>query len=378
MKTIRSLKPAYPGPVKIAIVGDAPNDEESDLGIPFVGKTGNEFMSILKEAEIERGRCFLSHVFLQQPPGRDIESLCMNKTQVSLAWSEMPMDERKALAEMWGEPKFALDKKYPFPALKQGKYFHPGTLPHVTRLKAELEEIKPNIVIAAGAAACWALLGAGGVKKVRGTTIGAHLIPGLKVMPTYGPATVMKQWDLRAIVLADLKKAKKESEFPEIIRPSREVWIDPTLEDIWKFHDLYMRNASVIACDIETEKGQISCIGFAPDEKHAITIPFLDYRKENRSYWDSPEDEVAAWKYVQLILAGHWIKLFQNGLYDIQYLWKVAKLRLANVTEDTMLLHHSLQPELEKGLAFLGSIYTNEPNWKLAYRKRADTEKRDE
>jgi hypothetical protein len=30
-----------------------------------------------------------------------------------------------------------------------------------------------------------------------------------------------------------------------------------------------------------------------------------------------------------------------------------------------MLLHHSMQPELEKGLGFLGSVYTDEPSWKF-------------
>jgi hypothetical protein len=43
-----------------------------------------------------------------------------------------------------------------------------------------------------------------------------------------------------------------------------------------------------------------------------------------------------------------------------------------------MLLHHSLFPEMLKGLGFLGSIYTNEQSWKLMSRPKADTEKRDE
>jgi len=30
-----------------------------------------------------------------------------------------------------------------------------------------------------------------------------------------------------------------------------------------------------------------------------------------------------------------------------------------------MLLHHAMQPEMEKGLGFLGSLYTNEPSWKF-------------
>jgi hypothetical protein len=40
-----------------------------------------------------------------------------------------------------------------------------------------------------------------------------------------------------------------------------------------------------------------------------------------------------------------------------------------------MLLHHALQPESEKGLGFLGSVYTNEASWKLM---RTSTIKRDQ
>ena len=70
-------------------------------------------------------------------------------------------------------------------------------------------------------------------------------------------------------------------------------------------------------------------------------------------------------------------KLFQNGMYDLQYLLKMG-LRPKALAEDTMLMHHSMFPELQKGLGFLGSIYTNESSWKLMRRKRPDVEKSDE
>ncbi len=46
------------------------------------------------------------------------------------------------------------------------------------------------------------------------------------------------------------------------------------------------------------------------------------------------------------------------------------------VTDDTMLLHHALQPEMEKGLSFLGTIYTSEASWKMMRKK--DTVKRED
>jgi DNA polymerase I-like protein with 3'-5' exonuclease and polymerase domains len=57
-------------------------------------------------------------------------------------------------------------------------------------------------------------------------------------------------------------------------------------------------------------------------------------------------------------------KVFQNGLYDLQYIYQMG-IRPRNCTEDTMLMHHALYPEMKKGLEFLGSVYTNEASWKL-------------
>ena len=49
-----------------------------------------------------------------------------------------------------------------------------------------------------------------------------------------------------------------------------------------------------------------------------------------------------------------------------------------NFVDDTMLLHHALQPESEKSLAFLGSLYTDESAWKLMRQRGKTTIKRDE
>ena len=72
-------------------------------------------------------------------------------------------------------------------------------------------------------------------------------------------------------------------------------------------------------------------------------------------------------------------KLGQNYLYDLQYILPMG-ISPTRVARDTMLLHHAWFPELQKGLGFLGSIYTSEPAWKLMRRQRKvdQMEKRDE
>jgi hypothetical protein len=65
-------------------------------------------------------------------------------------------------------------------------------------------------------------------------------------------------------------------------------------------------------------------------------------------------------------------------MYDLHFLWRGYGIPTVNCDDDTMLLHHSLQPESEKGLGFLGSVYTNEASWKLMRARGKTTIKRDE
>jgi hypothetical protein len=56
----------------------------------------------------------------------------------------------------------------------------------------------------------------------------------------------------------------------------------------------------------------------------------------------------------------------QNFLYDMRFLWQQYGIACPN-TDDTMLLHHSLYPELQKGLGVPGINLqvTNVQTWKV-------------
>ena len=60
----------------------------------------------------------------------------------------------------------------------------------------------------------------------------------------------------------------------------------------------------------------------------------------------------------------------QNFSYDVQYLWRLG-IPVPNWGDDTMIIHHAMQPEMEKGLGFLASIYTDELAWKFMHKKKA-------
>lgn len=338
---------------KIALVGEAPGETEEQMGLPFVGKSGQELTSMLQEVGIERKSCFLTNVLFTRPIGNKLDSLLI--------------------------PKKDCPPGYSLSSLAQGKYLHPDLFPEIDRLKSELISFKTrggNLAVALGNTALWALTGSSAIGTNRGTISESSLVPGLKVLGTYHPAAVLRNWPWRVIVLQDLTKAKREMEFPKIRRVERKIVINSTLPHyLWLLKEA--KNAPILSVDIETEKRQITSIGFATQPAVGFVIPIWDKRKPHWSYWE-PEEEAPIWNAIGDLLTTHPRILFQNGLYDTQYIWKMG-MPMPGFTEDTMILHHAMYPELPKGLGFLGSIYSNDVAWKrMRDRHGASETKREE
>lgn len=372
-------------PAKVMLIGEAPGQSEEMFSGPFLGASGQELARLLHEAKIideapgygkhwselkmlslwKSSGLALTNVFLQRPPQNKLDPWCVAKGNANVLYkSALPM-----LQHQW--PSAPWPSTYSFPPLRPGKYLHPDYLSALPRLFSEITEVKPNLIIALGATATWALLGNTAISKIRGAIAESD---GVKVLPTYHPAYVLRNWSDRVVVSADLLKAKREMQFPEIKRPQRFIWIEPTLADLEEFYDKYLKDAGEISCDIETAWDQITCIGFAPNEQHALVVPLTDESKPGYNYWPSAEEEVQAHLFIRKVLAHPAVKIGQNFLYDLQWIWKVLGIPVSHCHADTMILHHAMQPELEKGLGFLGSIYTNEASWKLMRRRSGETE----
>lgn len=338
---------------KIAIIGEAWGEHEERLRSPFVGPSGYELTRMLSEAGIHRADCFLTNVFNLRPrPNNDIENLCVAKSDTSAASG--------------------------LPPLKAGKYLRAEFLPELQRLLQELRDLRPNLCIALGNTAAWALLHNSGISKIRGTITEASALRGFKVLPTYHPAAILREWSLRHVTVLDFMKAKREAEFPEIRRPERTVYIEPSLQDLGEFYAQHVATSNRLSIDIETRGNQITCFGVATSPSVAIVVPFVDDRKPGGSYWASELDELSAWGWVRAVCAAPAPKVFQNGLYDIHFLWRAYGIPVVNPEDDTMLLHHALMPESEKGLGFLGSVYTNEASWKMMRARGKTTIKRED
>lgn len=343
------------GNSRIALVGEAPGTEEAREGRPFVGASGHMMNQLLRMAGIDRASCLVTNVFKNKPINNEVGRFFLSKSQLS-----SPPDP-----EFYHSTHGYVDDKY-----KQD----------IAELWNDLRAFDPNVIIAVGGTAAWALTGDNRITKSRGMVVRATNTRDngepFKVLPTYHPAYVMRgNWHLRNTVGMDLLKAKREADWPEVRSIKRRVLIEPELSDLERFEKDILPGAEVISYDIETEPWtlkQIRCVGFAVSTGEAIVIPFTDSRKRDGSYWSSLSDELRAWEYVRSWLGDpRTRKLAQNGLYDISWLYRVG-VRVRGPIEDTMVLHHALEPELPKDLGTLVSMYTDET---LAWKGMANFKK---
>jgi uracil-DNA glycosylase len=354
--------------VKIVFVGEAWGRKEDLFSHPLVGASGQELARMLASLEIGPELAFdypseldmirywkkakeefeieVTNVFCCRPPYNNIEDFF-------------------AARRDGGDNSL--------PELTKGKYVLPAMRHHVETLWARLETWKPNIIVALGNTACWATLGETKITQLRGTVKVSPRL-GIKVLPTYHPAAILRQPELRTIVLRDLDKVGRESLFNEMKRIERWLTIEPTLGEIRAWLN---RPADYYAVDIENlARGHISMIGFARAHNDALVIPFVDETKPGWNYWPTVADEIAAIRLVDRALKKPVPKIFQNGIYDLTHLLRFG-YRPTMVEHDSMLLHHSLYPEMLKGLGFLGSIYSEEIAWK-SMRTKGNNLKRDE
>jgi uracil-DNA glycosylase len=363
----------------ILFIGEAMGENEAKISRGFVGVTGAALLQMLHDAGVIRftpeDRSFLSkfyksydpwmldaiwqlhpeiartNVFQLHPPGNDLAFFCGPKAE------SIPG----------------------YPSLVKSGYVRKEFFHELDRLGDEILALDPNLLVCLGNTALWALCGHTGITKLRGTTcVSTHTISGYKLLLTYHPSAVTRQWELRPTTVADLSKINREKDHPDVRRPPCEIWTEPSLEDIREFISRYILGCPLLSVDIETSGSQITCIGFAPRQDLALVVPIHDTRQASGSYWPTADAELSCWQLIRSVLEDRTIpKLFQNGLYDIAFLLRSKGIRVRGARDDTMLLHHALQPESLKGLGYLGSIYTDHGPWK-SERMKSDTIKRDE
>jgi uracil-DNA glycosylase len=335
---------------KIAIVGGAPSGTDAMAGDPFQGAPGAELAAWMTRAGYDLSTCLITNVFSFKPPQDNVAKFYMQK----------PAAKKIKKASGWESP---------FPHFPKHGYLKEEHEHDIARLAAEINEANPNVILVLGGAALWAVTGLSPISTYRGTACrSVESMGSRKVIPTYHPDAVIKNWSLRPLALMDIHKAIAESSSPDLVFKERTIWTEPLLSDLSAFEARYIEaikgTAAPLAFDIETDRTGITCIGFAPSDREAIVVPFKDKRMPDYSYWPGLSQEIKAWAWVKHILEDtSLVKLAHNQSYDVTWLTRLG-IKVSGPIEDTYHIHHAMQPEMPKALGVLSSLYTNAQSWK--------------
>lgn len=322
----------------IAIVGMAPAADEVRTGIPFMGASGMILNKSLQKLGLSREKVYVTNIhdsFLA--PGASLFSL--------------PEQTRKVSVE---------------------------------RLKRELEQVNPNVIIPLGDEPLYFLCNLRGIQKWRGSILPSTLVHGKKCVPSVHPAWIVRgMWKWEPVFThIDLARAVEESKDATLALPIRNAITGPSLNTVLDYiNECYKHE--ILSVDIEvygyspTGTGEIACIGigFRPDE--ACCIPIV--HAGGRPYWDV-HSEAVIWRALARLLQDPKIKkVGQNLAFEWIYFW-LHNIYPSNMWIDTMLLHHTLYPDFggtedawgrkskkdEPGhsLAFINSHCTRTPYYK--------------
>ncbi|KUG04479.1 uracil-dna glycosylase, family 4 [hydrocarbon metagenome] len=154
-----------PHDARIMLIGEGPGQEEDIQGKPFVGRAGQLLDKILQAAELQRDEVYISNVVKCRPPGNRLPN----------------PDEVKEC------------QKY---------------------LEAQIRIIKPAIIVCLGSMASQTVIESKArITRIRGSWL---LRQGIKIMPTYHPAALLRNpgykrptWEDFKLIRDEYKKIKK-------------------------------------------------------------------------------------------------------------------------------------------------------------------------
>ncbi len=144
---------------RLVFVGEAPGADEDRQGVPFVGRAGQKLTQIIEAIGLSRSEVYIANVLKCRPPG-----------------NRNPLPEEVQACEPY--------------------------------LIAQLQLIKPRVICALGAFAAQTLLRTDQrISRLRGQF---HAYHGIKLMPTYHPAFLLRNPRAKRDVWEDVQKVKAE------------------------------------------------------------------------------------------------------------------------------------------------------------------------
>ena len=363
-----------PANARVMIVGEAPGADEEAFRVqgrheprPFVGRGGQLLDEMLTKSGIGRAGCYVTNVCKYRPPANKIEEW----------WTDnAARAKRNALTHRHGD-----------------HWMHAHVAEGLAELPGEIERAAPEVIVALGNLALWALTGEVGIGNWRGSEMwyagvpaagpwdwaykavkggpkqviptgrsGAGIAP-IAVVPTYHPAYVLRVWEWKAPVLHDLRArvAAKMGHPGRRIEPERNIVVAESADHAWSELDkagYEWAKGGDLTCDVETKRGQIMCVGLGWSDKDALVIPFVHPATMERFYTSAEDKQLSGALRSILAEPGPWKIGNQNWNYDRQYFIRDPAFGFhPRMDFDTMIAQHLLLPGTPKDLAYLASMY---------------------
>lgn len=325
-KAVPNVHPTLSAPYRIALIGEAPGEDEEKLGVPFVGRSGRHLNQVLSRVGIMRDACFVGNVCQHRPPGNNLSLFSREGSQI-----------------------------------KDG----------LTKLEEQLAEYMPNICVLLGKTALWAFAGREDISNYRGTLFQSTR-GGYKCIASWHPAACLRVYPWTFDLSKDLQKAKRHALQPSLVLPERDLVINLSIDQLLYELDVIIRDKPKIWPDIEGYWNRLECCSIATSPSRAILVPFT--LLSGGAAWVHPEDEILLWqKFAQIMCDPRIPKCWQNGLYDRFALHYGYGIMPQGNVDDQMLKWWELYAEMDKNLAYQVSILTDEPFYK-SDRKTTDRE----
>lgn len=199
----------------------------------------------------------------------------------------------------------------------------------------------------------------------RGSLFKSRVLGNSKVLASYHPTWIQRDGGLNAYARVDMARVAAELKSgPVLMLPERRLFIVDNMPDAMAMllnYTLDGHNGKLIAIDTEGGVSSLTMLGFSSSPELAHVIPFSN---DGFSCW-TEEEEVTIWEAAKVLLEDPTIrKVFQNWQSDAFILAWSYGIVVEGLAHDVMLMAWEAQPELEKGLASVASLYTREPFWK--------------
>jgi uracil-DNA glycosylase family 4 len=314
------------GPINasIAIVGEGPGESEVAKGRPFIGGSGRLLFDTLKQIKLDRTSIYTTNVV---------------KRQISLSryGNERNAVKREEL-EKW-----------------------------IEMLHWELSKL-PNLktILIMGGYALYALLGEHKVTNWRGSVIQGAKFPGRRVgtyVVTINPAFAMRELKLEPVFALDIRN-KLASVIDGTYKPYKiDTLINPTFKQAMNaIQDIKLAKKPT-TLDVESIAGETACIGFANDPHHSVCINWRDHKRNRYTLQEEADLLYAMQDLCDSHRANEVPLIGQNAQFDTYHL-RLKDWLSVSFSDDTLLQHHTLYPQLPHNLGFITSQYTTHPYYK--------------